>query len=202
MADRRCGTWNVSELSELAGFSEVTTPDYSTWLTKQQAATALGCSTKTVEQFAKDRKIEQAVWRRPTGGPALAVYNPDDVSRIAAERRPAAIPFVLPPVPAGTGNGHGVIARQAPAVASAAGPSGEDVLRLVFAAALRALSAEPAAPSENSEKPAALFLTIPEAAAVSGLSRTYITRACASGTLKAIRDGRRWRIRRTDLEAL
>ena len=177
----------------------MTGPDYSTWLTKQQAADALGVSTKTVEQFAKDRKLEQAVWRRPTGGPPVRVYFPDDVARVASERHQAPQVFVLPAVqdPPSNGNGnHAAIAR----VSTASDvPTGEDVLRLVFAAALRTLASENPPTSENSEK---LFVSISQAAAISGLSWTYLKRQLEAGTLKGIKDGRSWRIRRKDLEGL
>lgn len=178
------------------------TPDYATWLTKQQAADRIGCSTKTVEQFAKDRKIEQAVWRRDGRGMPLAVYDPTDVARVAAERRGEAVPFVVPPV--GNGNGHGSVSLARPAAGS---PDAEAQQALAagltaFALALQSLTSHSSESSQSSQSFEKLFLTIAEASAVSGLSRTYLKRACASETLKALRDGRRWKIKRTDLETL
>jgi len=176
------------------------TPDYSTWLTKQQAADAIGVSTKTIESFAKDAKIQQAAWRPSGRGPEKAVYNPDDVARIAQERRPGLPPFVLPASPAGpsNGNGHGGAIQTLHSVT----PSGEDVLRLVFAAALRALASEPAT-SENSEK---LFLDVEQAAAYLYWTPRDVRRAVRAGELdarnKEKRDWRTWRIRRKDLEQL
>ena len=83
-------------------------PTIPTWLTKQQAATAIGVTTKTVERLAQDQKLQQASWRRPTGGPEVAVYHPADVARLAKERRPGAAPFVLPAAADANGNGtHG-----------------------------------------------------------------------------------------------
>jgi excisionase family DNA binding protein len=173
--------------------------DYATWLTKQQAADAIGVTTKTVEQLAKDRKLEQAFWRRPTGGPQLAVYNPDDVSRIALERRQTPAPFVLPAVQPMTGNGNGRrytnAASQALAVPAAA-DSADDLVRQFLHGLLRAATTPQA--SQNSEK---LFLTVDEAATVSGLSRGYIRRLIREQKLPAVRC-RGWRIRRRDLEEL
>lgn len=174
----------------------MTEPDYSTWLTKQQAAEAIGVTTKTVERLAQDRQIQQARWRRPTGGPELAVYHPDDVARIARERRPGLAPFVLPvgaEVPA-NGNGHQsstALARVSDA--SIKNIDGEDLLRVLVAAAARVMS-------ETSQTPT-LFLTIEEAAAVSGLSCNYLRKVIKSGTLPAVRN-HGWRIRRKDLEQL
>lgn len=174
------------------------TPDYATWLTKQQAADAIGVSTKTLESLAKDGKLQQALWRRPTGGPAVAVYHPDDVARLAKERRPAAAPFVLPAgtdVPARNGNGHGALRRVEPSHDVALVPPGDDPLRQLFAAALRAVT------SQNSQKSPTLYLTLAEASAVSGLSETYLRRQIVSEKLSAVKD-RGWRIRRRDLEQL
>jgi excisionase family DNA binding protein len=47
----------------------------------------------------------------------------------------------------------------------------------------------------------ALFLTVEEASALTGLTQAYLRRAIEGGTLKAIKD-RGWRIRRRDLEQL
>jgi hypothetical protein len=172
-------------------------PDYSTWLTKQQAADQIGVTTKTIERLAQDGKIQQAAWRPENRGPERAVYHPDDVARIASERRPGAAPFVLPALPAGNGNGrtHPPTSTHMQTRPSAvpALPPGEDVLRLLFGAALRAVS-------EKSETPP-LFLTIPEAAVVSGFSQAYLRRKCQAGWSGAIKD-RAWKIRRRDLEQL
>ena len=47
-----------------------------------------------------------------------------------------------------------------------------------------------------------LFLTVREAAAVTGLRPIYLRRAITAGTLPAERDGPTWKIRRRDLEQL
>jgi len=179
-------------------------PDYSTWLTKQQAADHLGCSTKTVEQFAKDRKIEQAVWRRDGRGMPLAVYDPSDVARIAAERRGEAVPFVLPAV--GNGNGHGAGAMAVTA------PAGLELQRTLasglaeFAAALRAVGVSTSQSSESSQSSQRfekIFLTLQEASAVSGLPQVDLRRLIQDGALPHRLTGRGGiRIRRKDLEAL
>src|SRR6185369_10734030 len=70
--------------------------DYSTWLTKQQAADAIGVSTKLVEQLAKEKKLQSAQWKRPENGAWVSVYHPDDVARERKERNPDAPAFVLP----------------------------------------------------------------------------------------------------------
>lgn len=191
----------TSESSQTSATSQ--RPDYATWLTKDEAASRIGVSTKTIEQFAKEGKIQQAAWRAQNRGAVRAVYHPDDVERMAATRRPEPVPFVLP---AGTdlpANGHGTGRVNTLTIAPSTSPTGEDVLRLVFAAALRTLGAEDPRPSQNSQK---LFLTIDEAAVFSGLTPRDLRKAIRTGELKARhqgqRDWRTWRIRRTDLEAL
>jgi len=176
----------------------MTTPDYSTWLTKQAAAHAIGVTTKSVERFVQAGQIQQARWQRDGRGPLLAVYHPTDVARVASERRQGSpAPFLVPAaadMPAnGNGHGAGELARVAPAPAP-----GDDVLRALFAAALRAVS--------ETSQTSALFLTVDEAAAVSGLTARDLRQAIRNGELparhKEQRSWRTWRIRRKDLEAL
>ena len=161
----------------------MTKPDYATWYTKQDAATKIGVSMKTIEQYAKAGRIQAAKWKRPSGGPRVMVYAPIDVDRLATERQDnAEPPFVLPA--GANGNGH-ALAR----VASST-PDGAAILQAMLATFQKA--------SESSEK---LYLTIPEAAEFSGLSEAYIRRACQANTLAAIKDGG-WKIKRAALLAL
>lgn len=179
------------------------TPDYSTWLTKQQAADAIGVSTKTVEQLSKDRKLEQAPWRPEGRGAALAVYNPDDVARIAAARQPGRPAFVLPAVatpPNGNGRHTPPGTALAPARPGAAGP---EAAVAFLQAMLTGILSQSSATSQSSQKSAALFLTITEAAAYANLPAADIRRAIEAKELPARQTGRGgWRIRRRDLEQL
>ena len=171
---------------------------YDSWLTKDQAAAAIGGSTKMVERLAAEGKIQQASTQREGRGAFRTVYHPDDVAQIARERQPGLQAFLLP---AGVtspvhGNGHGTRSAlqnreivSPPEVSS----SGMEALT-AFAVALRQLS-------ETSETRVALFVSIPEAAAITGLRPIYLRRAIADGRLPAVQD-RGWKIRRKDLEAL
>lgn len=167
--------------------------DYSTWLTKQQAADAIGVSTKLVEQLAKGRKIQTAKWKRPEGGPRLSVYHPGDVARERTARNPDAEPFVLAPgqdAPTADDRGVAVAVRQ---------PGAEQFLQ--------ALAAAVGGTSQNSQSHSVrtaerLFLTIPDAADYSGLPQSHIRGLMKTGALKAMKTGGGWRIRRADLEKL
>ena len=175
--------------------------DLSTWLLVDETAQQIGCSKRTVERLARAKQLEQRL-RRQEGTPPVAVYNPDDVHRIATERRTAPPPFVLPATltEAANRNGHrgdqlGSVTKQLVTTSA-----DDDPIRQLFAAALRAVLSPPSPPS-SPPGGETLFVTIPEASALTGLTQAYLRRQIEGGTLKAIRD-RGWRIRRTDLEQL
>jgi Helix-turn-helix domain len=177
----------------------MTDTDLSDWLPSADAAHQIGCSTRTIERLARARKLEQRL-RPQAGSPAVAVYNPDDVARIASERRPAPAPFVLPAsqTPA-NGNGHARSAELAKLHFENAG-SADDPIRQLFAAALRAVLSPPSPPV--SEKVAETpWIDIPTAAACLGRSQSYVRRQIKAGRLHAERD-RCLMIRRKDLEQL
>jgi hypothetical protein len=174
--------------------------DLSDWLPVLDAAAAIGCSKRTLERRHQAWSIEQRL-RRQEGTPPVAVYNPDDVHRIASERHQAPPPFVLGAVqPSGNGNGRNGRNISIDTSALARQPAADDPIHQFFAYVLHALQSPPSPPV--AEKLAeSLYLNLQQASARSGLSKTYLRRQIASGTLKAVRD-RGWRIRRKDLEAL
>ena len=169
--------------------------DYSAWLTKQQAADALQCATKTVEQLANAKKLQTAMYRRPTGGPIIRVYHPDDVERLRMERNPDAEPFVLP-------------ADMSPSTALVSAknmlPHGAEAFFAAMMPHLQALKPQPVTLREK------VFLTMPEAVQLTGLPDAVIRRMIHTSTpgmtgrghIEAIMTGQGWRIRRKDLEAL
>jgi len=146
------------------------------WLTVVDAADRIGCSKRTIERLASAKKLEQRL-RPQAGSPAVAVYNPDDVARLASERRPAPAPFVLPAVGTGAngnGKGHGHSLKETPASFLQTLPAGDDPIRQLFAAALRAVLSPPSPPV--AEKVAeTLFLTITEAAMYTQTCRPLIS---------------------------
>ena len=196
-SSRRCHDvpFHVPRVADVSDMTP--TIDLSTWVTKQQAADQLGVSTKAIERFTAAGKLEQR-FRRQAGSPDVAVYFPDDVADLAATRRAAGSAGFLVPgraeIPA-NGNGHGssLEPRALSLQPSVVPSSGQDLLTAIVTAALQIVS-------ETSQTPA-LFLTLAQAAAYSGLTQAYLRRKCVDGTLPAIRDPG-WRIRRKDLEAL
>lgn len=167
--------------------------NYSTWLTKQQAAEAIGVSTKLIERMAQERQIQHARWKRPTGGPRISVYHPDDVERVRKERNPEAAPFVLTPTTVSENS-------ESPETALTHSRSeNSENGAVLLANVLERIS------SQNSESrwPPPLFLTTEEAARYSGLSASYLQRLVAEGKLNRISEGLRGhRYRRADLDNL
>lgn len=149
------------------------------WLTKQQAADALSVSFRTLDKFVADGKLQSSKRNQP-GKPPATVYHPGDVEQIRKERQPPA--HALPAVRADTSRSLAQTAQSHPVDSLAA-----------FTELLRAMT--------NSDEKR-LFLTLKEAAHLSGLTQTYLQRAIDDETLPVIRDGRRIRIRRKDVEGL
>lgn len=164
--------------------------DLSTWLTKAAAAAAIGVTEKSVQRFAKAGRLQQA-WRAQERGPELAVYNPDDVQRIAGERRPGLAPFVLPDgAELPPANGHGALTRL-----EAAGPGDVRRVALVDVEALRELVS-------GTSRTLPPFSTLDEAAAWLHLSKACVRRMVEANELPARRDGRRLMFAARDLKAL
>lgn len=174
--------------------------DYATWLTKDQAAEAIGVTPKTVERFVDDGKIQKAYWQPGGRGPTRVVYQPDDVAKLAAARQPGPLPpFLMPGPPAVPANGNGrpssdppeALAR-VPADPGMKSIPGDEVLWLLTTA-MRVMS--------ETSQTSTLYLNLQEAAAFTGLTVTFLRRMIKLGTLTAIKD-RGWKIRKKDLEAL
>lgn len=196
---RDCSAWNVVAMCRRVG-EGMTETDLSTWLPIAEAASHIGCSTRTIERLARAGKLEQRL-RPQAGSPAVAVYNPDDVARLASERRPAATPFVLD---AGSGspngNGHHEPAQAVSTRLTSA--SADDPIRQLFAAALRAVLSPPSPPVSGSVAET-LYVTVKDAAAILGLPQADVRRLIHEGDLNHRLTGRGGiRIRRKDLEAL
>ena len=147
------------------------------WKTKNEAAAILGCSVKTVDRLAAAGKIKKQE-RRVPGRRPLPVFNPKDIERKLEESA------VLKAVPVSEQGSGGALMRQQK------GNGAE------FFAQFAASMANPQL--RLGEK---VYLTLGEASAYSGLSRTLLLRKVKSGEVKAFKDGG-WKIRRSELEEL
>lgn len=172
--------------------------DLTAWLPIVDAARTIGCSTRTVERLGRARKLEQRL-RRQEGTPPVAVYNPDDVARIAQERRPAPAPFVLGALPPAHGNGRG-LSTQPAGIVNRSPAAGDDPIRQL-AAAFQAFLLSPPSPPVSASVAETLYVTVTEAAAILGLPQADVRRLIQDGDLNARQTGRGGiRIRRKDLE--
>jgi len=173
--------------------------DYSTWITKPDAAAAIGVSTKQIERWAQDGMLQTAKYKRPDGGTPIRVYHPAEVEKLAKERNPDTEPFVVPPEkPAG--NGAGAVRQPL---------SADRFLQLLASAMATSQTSETRlidAPSETSQTCLPLWLTVDQAAAYSGLPASALRFLIDKGELKAryvgVRRGGQWRICKAALEEL
>lgn len=87
------------------------------------------------------------------------------------------------------------------ALAPTAAPTSSVLERLAAALeALRPVVQTAAVPASIADVAHKLTLSLPESAALSGLSRTHLRQAIRDGALKARKMGRGWRVKRADLE--
>jgi hypothetical protein len=166
---------------------------YDTWLTKAQAAAAIGRSEKAVQRLAADGHIQQASCQREGRGPFRTVYHPDDVARMASARHPEAVAFVLPAGVTSPVNGNGHSKPEALQIATPASSNvGPDQLASFwcnFAEAIQRVS--------KTSRTAA-YVAKTAALAIAGVSYGQLRAAVQAGEVK--QRGRRYR--RKDLEAL
>lgn len=151
-------------------------PDYSAWMTKQQAADMLDVSTKQIERWANEGQLQSAKYRRPSGGPKITVYHPNDVAQIANRRNPGA-PFVLPRETPGKPNP--LVAMLRPAEKSSPNQQQQGLVALV--AEMSRLSQSRPRLAEQ------LYLTLSEASGYSGLGIGYLRRLIAAGKLELLK---------------
>lgn len=169
--------------------------DVTGWFTKQEAADLLCVSTKAIERFVHAGRLTQRFRPQP-GAPHLAVYFPEDVMRVKAERlRPEPPPRVLPPEAPAATNGNGPHdALLAPA----------DVQHMATLVSLfRAILGKDASQTSHLVSQTAKWLTVEEAAEYLNWPVRDVRRAIKAGELPARPMARHgMRIRRKDLDAL
>ena len=165
--------------------------DYSAWLTQQQAAQALNCSTKTVQKLATAGKLQSKAGVKLHDGPGLhTVYHPQDVEALRKERNPEAPPFLLPEMKP-TSASTAIVRRQPLSTPT------DLVARLLETISETSKNGRTVKLSER------VYLTLREASEYSGLPQSWIMREINAKILGArYQEGVGYRIKRTDLEAL
>ena len=148
---------------------------------KRDAARILNVAEKTIERLAKRGDIQQATRKRP-GAASVVVFHPGDIEKVRQEQEAAAKPGAFL-VPAEKG-GSVELTQQ-----SRVSPLDQLVTLLQRPASSVALTDK-------------LYLTLKEAAALSGLPVSYIQAAMKEGKITAIKTGAGWRIKRETLMSL
>jgi excisionase family DNA binding protein len=170
---------------------------------KKTAAEILGVSEKTVSRYVASGRLAGCYVPGKTG--RQLDFDGSDVERLKDELKApiAATPKPGQPEP---GQGSTALARLVPRGAqSDLTPFGgrfngeiDKEAAARYAAVLDAVEAHRKPRAELSDK---LLLTLPECAALTGLSRAVLRAAIDAGDLKAKQIGRAWRVKRGDLEA-
>ena len=164
-----------------------------TAMNKEEAAAYLGISTRTLERYSKDGKLQvkyEGAKTRP-----IAIYDRDDLDRLKDELQTATIKptvsdtDIIPTVPdtdrAEMSGFVGLLMRLA-----------NPIERLIEGLDRQAnLESKPQVPIADK-----VLLTIPEAQALTGLSREILKEAIDAGNLPAKIMGKAYRIKRKDIE--
>lgn len=164
--------------------------DLTGWLTKNQTAVELGCSTKTVERHAERRDLTKRMRPRP-GLMSEVVYDPRDVAKLKAklaETRAAELEKVSPAVHQAEESTTALTTRQ-----DVAGK----LLAVLQSSEAWATRSGTTVPIQHR-----LYLSYHDAAALTGLSEATLKAAVTAGTVKTMPYGAGVRLRRKDLEAL
>jgi hypothetical protein len=161
--------------------TRATEPDLSAWLTKPEAAKAIGASEKQIERLAKKGQIEQK-FRTAPGQARVAIFHPGDVERIVNAQKTTFR-----------------VQDTALAVSDRADNRSSDVLWKHFDALPALLvGLSDLAAKFNAEHERAVYVSLDEATRLTGLSGATIRRLAREG--RVARLSRKYR--RADLEAL
>jgi hypothetical protein len=167
----------------------------ASWYTEEQAAAKLGISARSFQRLIAEGKSNQYSYapekrRRPRGNGKKPepVFNPQDVDQLAQLASTHLVPVANPANPATTGTALAKLAKSSDSkqlqLAKELPPA------LTFALRLMERMRELSTPADK------LYLTIPEAAKVSGLSQSFIRR---NASRLGFKDGGTWKIPRTNL---
>jgi excisionase family DNA binding protein len=159
--------------------SAAKTPDpLAHWYNGEQASERLKVSVATIERRVKRGEIEKRARPRGKGQKPEPVYNPDDIERLMPppQLMPVLSPAAIPAIPTTPRTRAGIA-------------------DIPLASAVEFLERLAAVSRPAPEK---MYLTVAEAAEVSGLSEALIRRVIASGRL-GFADGNAFKISRAEL---
>lgn len=174
-------------------------PDRSTWLSKTQAAAALGVTDRTIDRMVQRGQLHPQHHKQP-GRATSPFFDPEEIARYTGQLDlvpvpPPAVP--APPMPpAATLSDAGQLAALLASLAD------QLTSRLTQAVADQLAARDTRVPI-----PQRLYLTLAEASAYTGLPRGYLQQLIDAGQLRAVEVGKsgkgtKRRVARVDLETL
>jgi len=164
-------------------------------MNKQEAAEFLGVSVRALERYMQQGRVGGRYEKGKTR-PTL-VFDKAELEAFKAEiDQKLYKPVVESSNPDNPATSETALARLSENVPAESNLAGVERLAAVLEAILERQSQHISAPAHHK-----LLLTLPEAQALTGLSRTILREAIYEGTLKAQIIGRAWRVKRTDLES-
>jgi excisionase family DNA binding protein len=172
-------------------------------MTKAEAAEYLGCSVRQLERYTSENRIGVRMEKgrtRPT-----PVYDEGELEAFKSSLERVVFRPAVQRLETLQNSTENAIATQGDGGLSVMSQAGANASQMeAFARfiveAVQAQKPEASAPS-LSDLSAKLLLTLPEAQALTGLSRDVLRAAIDDGSLSARRIGRAFRIKRADLES-
>lgn len=155
-------------------------------MNKKKAAEFLGVSERAIERYTAKGKLPVHYEKKKNGG-QIAFYDDETIKKLKAEQEepPKVKPAPKPDEPTEPTPRTSLVRVAAPDLAE------------VFSLAFKAQRESDRLTVAITEK---LTLTIPEAAALSGISQRCLKEAIKTNQLVGCRLGRLWRIKRSELE--
>ncbi len=160
------------------------------WITKEQAATLLNTSTRTIERHIRAGRLQTTKQRRPGKSPETLVHSADvnalqDGAYLLSEAQP--VTMHPTPSPQGLAKSSGISEIDLMRLVTQATKAAAEMAAQQTAATLATIQkAEPATPKA--------WLLLNEASDRSGLSAGFIRDLAKNSEIDAIKDGNRWKI--------
>lgn len=163
-----------------------TIPNQEDSMTKQEAARYLQVSTKAIQRYT-DRKLLHVTYRKRPQGGQDAVYQTSEVVKLKEQMAQLGTLHTLKtqPQPLDTSTSKALVQVSKQAALQRRRESAPPLPAMVSPAVRIA------------EK---IILTLADAAALVSMSKPSLIAAIKNGELKAAKQGRGWKVKRTDLE--
>lgn len=186
-------------------------------MTKDEAAKLLGVSTRAIERYAKAGKLVVHYEDKPSGG-QISLYNDSEVLALKEEQKKKELAKANQAVNQTTNTApssvemsdSSLVVKQSDTLTEPLDKVSHRSLEPIFLELLERLTKAMEQGKVASQQPSTqlqsqvnltdkLTLSLDEAAALSGLSKYWLTKAIKNSELKAAKRGHGWNIKQTDL---